>query len=170
MHDRLKLLLWKSVWEVVPTKSTVATRIERHEMREAEISCVLCGEHPETLHELLLHCPLSRTVWNESPGQLDIRVFGEGSVAAWVQKILHPHQSIGIPLEEQHFFQIYAANAIDLTWAARNHVEHWGSKSDALVLVHRVLRVRREHKAAWDKKNFNQVECKTGFPHPCGHS
>lgn len=75
-------------------------------------------------------------------------MFGEGSVAAWVQTILHPHQSIGIPLEEQHFFQSYAANAIDLTWAARNHVEHGGTKSTALVLAQRVLHVSREHKAA----------------------
>lgn len=61
-------------------------------------------------------------------------------------------QSLGIPLEGPALVQLYASNAIDLIWAARNHVVHGGLKCDALVLAHRVKRVSMEHKAAWQNK------------------
>lgn len=152
MHDRLKLLLWKVVWEVLPTKSIVAAQLGGSEMVDDELTCVLCGEHPESIQSLLLHCPFSRSIWSESPWQLNIRAFGDVSVAPWVQTILHPHQSIGIPLENHHLFQLFAANAIDMVWAARNQVVHGGKRCEALVLAHRVRRLSWEHRAAWQRK------------------
>ncbi|KAB1222926.1 hypothetical protein CJ030_MR2G019445 [Morella rubra] len=48
-----------------------------------------------------------------------------------VQIILHPHNLIGIPLEDQHLFQIFVVNGIDLVWAARNEVVHGAIARDS---------------------------------------
>lgn len=73
VHDRLKLLLWKVVWEVMPTKVTVAARVGSNGRRDVDLLCALCGEHSETLHHLLLLCPFSCAVWSESHGSLILR-------------------------------------------------------------------------------------------------
>lgn len=135
-----------------PTKVFVAARVGSSGRGDKDLLCALCGEHPETLHNLLLLCPFSCAVWSESPWQLDIMVFGEISVADWVLKVLHPHQSLGIPLEDQHLFQLYATKTIYLVWAARNHVAHGGPKSDVMQLALRVKRGSRGHKFACDIK------------------
>lgn len=112
----------------------------------------LCGEHAESLHHLLLFCPYSRSVWNESPWQLNIVAFGTGSVEDWIRSILHPHQSIGIPMEDQHLFQFFAANAIDLVWAARNQIAHGGKRLTMGETARRVRLLSWEHWHAWRKK------------------
>lgn len=120
MHEHLKLLLWKVTWEILPTKWNAAERVCSHVPSEEELLCSLCGEGMETFHHLLFFCPYSRGIWSELPWQINIAGFGIGSVGDWVSKVIHPHQHIGIPLEEQLFFQLYAANAIDMLWHCRN--------------------------------------------------
>lgn len=78
--------------------------------------------------------------------------FGDGTTAAWVKIILHPHQILGIPLEDQLLFQLYAATAIDLLWAIRNQIEHGGKGCDVQEFVRRVRRIALEHGDAWRKK------------------
>lgn len=78
--------------------------------------------------------------------------FRNDSVIGWVKKILHPHQQIGIPIEEQHLFQLFAVNAIDMTWSCRNRKEHDKQYCDALVLAARVRRLSWEHRRAWKDK------------------
>ncbi|KAB1219644.1 hypothetical protein CJ030_MR3G011096 [Morella rubra] len=78
--------------------------------------------------------------------------FGDGSVVNWVPKILHPHQLIGIPLEHQHLFQIFVANAMDLLWAAINQLVYKGKRCNVRELAHRVHRLSWEHKAAWQNQ------------------
>lgn len=54
---------------------------------------------------------------------MDIPAFGNISFRDWVQFLLHPN-SIGIPSEDMHFFQIFASNAMDLVWFNRNLAAH----------------------------------------------
>lgn len=116
MHERFKLLLWKVLWDIIPTKCKIAKRVGSGSSAEEELQCPLCGAGTEKFHHLLLMCPYSRVIWSESQCQINIAAFGSGSVGDWIQKILHPHQRIRIPLEEQHLFQLYTMNAIDLLW------------------------------------------------------
>lgn len=129
LHDRLKLLLWKVVWDLLPTKQKVALRIGGQVQLVDEMLCELCGEQTESLHHLLFVCPYSQAVWSESPWQLNIVAFEEGLVEDWIRHLLHPHHTIGIPLEDQHLFQISVANTIDMLWADRNRVAHGGQCS-----------------------------------------
>lgn len=81
MHDRFKLLLWKVTWEMLPTKVKVAERIGACDLGDDGIKCVLCGECPETLIDLLLLCPYSRAIWSEWIWQINSVAFGTGIVA-----------------------------------------------------------------------------------------
>ncbi|KAB1226792.1 hypothetical protein CJ030_MR1G021664 [Morella rubra] len=159
LHDQLKLLLWKVTWDGIPTKLKVADRIGGRGQLEGDLLCALCGEHLESLHQLLFICPYSRSVWSESPWQFNIALFGLGTVEEWVRIILHPHNSIGTPLEDQHLFQIFAVNAIDLVWGARNQVVHGGKESDPRELSRRVCNLSWEHRAACQKKlSLNKLQ------------
>lgn len=64
--------------------------------------------------------------------------FNEGTICEWIQKILHPHWLIGISLEDQHHFQLFAVNAIDIVWGGRNHIVHEGKSCDMEELARRV--------------------------------
>lgn len=150
---------------MLPTKIKVADRIGGRGRSEGELLCELCGEHPESLPQLLLIFPFSRSIWSESPWQLNIVVFGARTVEDWVRIILHPHQAIGIPLEDQHLFQIFAVNAIDLVWAARNQVAHGGKKSEMRELSRQVRNLSWEHRAAWQKK-LHLTRLQTWVPPP----
>lgn len=87
MHDRLKLLLWNVVWDILLTEWKVADCIGSREAEEEELLCSLCGEGPKSLHHLLLWCPYSRAIWSEFPWQLNIATSNDGSICEWIQKI-----------------------------------------------------------------------------------
>lgn len=106
MHERLKVLPWKVVWNLIPTKSAVAERVGAS--NPDTLLCELCGEGREDL-ELLLRCPVNRIMWRESPWLLDIVIFSNQPVTEWVKKLLHPHQPLGIPVEDQLNFQLFTA-------------------------------------------------------------
>lgn len=149
MHDRFKLLLWKVTWEILPTKVKVAGRLGECDLEAEGIYLGLCGEGPETLQHLIFFCSYSRVVWSESPWQLNIVVYGMGALTEWVQAILHPHKVLGIPLEDQLYFQLYAVIAIDFLWMARNEVVHGGRKWAVQESVYRVRKLGSEHLEAW---------------------
>lgn len=103
-------------------------------------------------------CPFSRTIWCESPWQIDILRFSTESMEVWIQKVCHPHRFIGIELEDQHKFQFFAANAIDMVWMARNSVVHQGIPCVMQGLVSRVGKISREHWIAWQSKSLSAKE------------
>lgn len=104
VHARFKMLMWKVVWDLLPTKGRVAARQRSSTEANLDILCPLYGKSLESPHHLLLMCPFSHVIWSESPWQMNIVQFGVRSVTEWVKKICHPHRLIGIPLEEQYRF------------------------------------------------------------------
>lgn len=78
--------------------------------------------------------------------------FGNSTVGDWVHKILHPHQRIGIPLQDQHLFQLFTVNAIDLLWSCRSRVVHDGKRWEVDELAIMVRKPGLEHHSAWIRK------------------
>lgn len=62
---------------------------------------------------------------------------------------LHPHQTIGTPLEDQHHFQLFAVNAMDMVWSSRNRVVHERIGCEAKDLALPVRKLSSEHRVAW---------------------
>jgi hypothetical protein len=72
-------------------------------------------------------------------------------MALWLDLILHP-EKIGIPLSDQHLFQIFATVACDQIWLARNEALHEDIVPNALVISSTINRIVKHHHSAWINK------------------
>jgi hypothetical protein len=57
--------------------------------------------------------------------------------------------SFGIPLRDQHKFQIFAAVACDILWFYRNKAYHDGLSYDAISVSRHINKITLEHYQAW---------------------
>lgn len=60
VHCRLKLLLWKIVWNILPTGSRIHQCLPDDSSRQS--SCLLCTEENESITHLLLTCLLAQNI------------------------------------------------------------------------------------------------------------
>jgi hypothetical protein len=67
----------------------------------------------------------------------------------WIKLILSPGCLLGIPSDEIHKFQIFAAVACDSLWFNRNKAFHTGQSVDAIVLSKSINSLTLEHYTAW---------------------
>lgn len=86
VHERLKTALWKLLWDVIPTKCSVAAGIGVR--AEDRGGCVLCGVAEESTKHLLFECLVSRIVWSPSPWSLDIRQFAVNPISEWLKILI----------------------------------------------------------------------------------
>jgi hypothetical protein len=54
----LKLMLWKTTWDILPTKSTLSSCIP-----SIEKTCILYNSEEETVHHLFNQCPHTQSIW-----------------------------------------------------------------------------------------------------------
>lgn len=93
-HARLKLLLWKVAWNILPTRARIAEGLTSQ--LDLVSLCPLCVAASESLHHLLLACPLSRLAWRESRWNLNTMVFLDQPFSAWLKVILQPNVFLGL--------------------------------------------------------------------------
>jgi hypothetical protein len=144
LNFRLKLFLWKVVWNIVPTKSRISLVIQSG----LDTSCSLCSTTSDSLMHLFFSCPIARVIWRNSFWPLDISALPIASMADWLLIILHP-EKIGIPLVDTHFFQIFAVIACDQIWYSRNKALHEGLIPNALSISRSVNQISKIHLSAW---------------------
>lgn len=114
VHERLKLCLWKLLWDVIPTKSKLAERMGSRE--DEDLMCVLCGKEIETTHHLLVGCIVSRILWSQSPWALDTGAFLHHPLLLWLTSIIDPSVFPELSEDDYHKFQLYALIAWEVTW------------------------------------------------------
>lgn len=66
VHERFKIIIWKLLWNVIPTKGRMAVHICLSGILK-ESQCVLCGPAEETTKHLMLECMVSQIIWSNSP-------------------------------------------------------------------------------------------------------
>lgn len=59
---------------------------------------------------------------------------------------------MSLPVEDYHYFQLYALVAWNLIWWTRNQIVHKVAALDLMELVNRIQRVTREHLLSWKQK------------------
>lgn len=148
VHERLKVLLWRIIWDTLPTRCRLAERIGSR--RENDLDCVLCGAEMESTYHLFLVCPVSRIIWRESPWPMDITVFSEAPLIDWIRLIILPRAD-WLPPEEHHHFQLFALNMLDIVWMARNTIVHEGGTIEVLELIRKIRNLSVEHLQAWQQ-------------------
>jgi hypothetical protein len=108
LNHRLRLLLWKMGWNILPTKSRISCCIPSAPI---DISCSLCSFSTDSLLHLFFSCLIARVVWRNSLWPLDSLALRIDSLSDWLFIILHP-KTIGIPASESHLFQIFCCGCL----------------------------------------------------------
>jgi exonuclease III len=145
INHRLKLFLWKMIWNIIPTKFRISQSLLSSPM---DISCSLCSGPIDSVLHLFFSCPIARVVWRQSFWPLDILAFNIADMTDWFSIILNPAR-IGIPLEDFHKFQIFAMVACDHIWFSRNKAHHEDLVPDALAISAHINKLVQEHFLAW---------------------
>ena len=73
----------------------------------------------------------------------------------WIDSILSPGHSLGIPSEDQHKFQIFAFVACDILWFYKNKALHDEVSLDARSVSAHINKISLEHFLAW--RSLTQV-------------
>lgn len=109
LHHRLRLFLWKMIWDIIPTKIRISFSIHNSTM---DTSCSLCSFPIDSILHLFFSCPIARVVWRNSFWPLDILDLRVSSMKSWLDLLLYL-EKIGTPISDQHPFQIFGMVACD---------------------------------------------------------
>jgi hypothetical protein len=69
INHRLKLFLWKMIWNIIPTKYRISHSLPSSQM---DTSCSLCVGPIDSIFHLFFSCPIARVVWHQSFWPIDI--------------------------------------------------------------------------------------------------
>ncbi|XP_042950095.1 uncharacterized protein LOC122282210 [Carya illinoinensis] len=164
IHDRHKLLLWKIIWDILPTRERLKSFIPSL----TSINCPLCDEAEETLLHLFIACPISRILWSQSKWPLNLTSLGLSSIKDWIQFILFPKVKLSLTTEEEHPFRIFAALILDFIWRLRNEKIH-NQKDISLQKISQQLNLSyEENMHAWGGK-FSNLSQKPWQNPPTNH-
>jgi hypothetical protein len=101
LNHRLKLFLWKMVWNVIPTKFQISQSIPSSLL---DTSCSLCSYPIDSLSHLFFTCPITRVVWRQSFWPLDTIALNVTNMTNWLLIILDPYRRLGVPPAETQRF------------------------------------------------------------------
>jgi hypothetical protein len=155
LNARLKLLLWKIAWDILPTKSKLNTIFP---ISAADSLCPLCKSEEDSFPHLFFRCCFARIAWRISLWPLDSTAWSSLSPSDWIKGLISPHVSFGIPKKDIHLFQIYAVGLCDLLWFSRNKAFHDGIIPNISLLASSIKKTALAHFAAWSSKASNIVE------------
>lgn len=68
IHDRYKLMIWKLLSNILPTRSRLSEIIPYQKKEE----CIFCNHEKETLMHLFVECPINRILWQQSSWPLNL--------------------------------------------------------------------------------------------------
>lgn len=85
LHERHKILLWKLLVDIISTKDRIKQFVPL-----SELHCYVCDQATETLHHLLLECPLAKLCWWNSHWTIRLTNFSHLSVSDWISYVLDP--------------------------------------------------------------------------------
>ena len=161
IHARLKNLLWKLAWEILPTTSILNRRFTL-----PSNECYLCGKALETLEHLFLQCDWAAQVWLLGPWPLRLNTLDSISIVDWVKMIINPKPFLALDDEATKEFQLFAAIMCDRVWMNRNKARVDGIKIASVDLARQVNKSFEEHKQAWKIQSKNSSKDKTWIPPP----
>jgi hypothetical protein len=140
LNDRLRLFLWKIPWNILPTKERLG-----HLFPISNTHCPLCKVADDSFTHLFFECFYTRVVWHLSFWPLDSTAIHFSSMETWIAAIISPRHSLGIPLRDQHKFQIFASVACDILWFYMNKALHENLTFDARSMSIHINKISLEH-------------------------
>lgn len=107
-HTRHHLLLWKLMAPVLPTLNRLIRIIPG-----LHSACYLCGESSESVHHLLLKCPISRLVWRNSPWHIRIEAYEHLEDWQWISLMIGPNNLFPVTQPDKLQMSIFLVVAFE---------------------------------------------------------
>lgn len=117
IHNRHKLLIWKLLHNILPTLARIQNYIP-----VVSQECYLCQSEVESLRHLLLHCPLTKSLWWNSPWNLRIDHFQDMQADEWFSAILDIDHALPIDVGEKIELLQFFVISFEQIWLERNNV------------------------------------------------
>ncbi|GLT59036.1 hypothetical protein SLA2020_318810 [Shorea laevis] len=127
--------------------------------------CPFCKGPPETLSHIFLECDLARILWRSSPWPILISVFSAKPISEWILAVIHPKETLGIPISDIRKFQLFAALTMDFIWMARNKLVHEDIQPTPSSAIRQIFSSLDSHCAAWRDAALPSL----WSPPPVGH-
>ncbi|XP_038687497.1 uncharacterized protein LOC119986877 [Tripterygium wilfordii] len=152
VHARFHLLLWKIIWDILPTRARLSGILY---IPEEQQLCPICNLERETLDHLMFGCLISLLVWSNSRWITNVPTLVHGGRADWVKVLMNPNL-IGISREDCQAFQLLALVTFDQTWRYRNDVLHGTLVRSINLVVAQIQHVHNQHCQAWRISRYVQ--------------
>ncbi|KAG2717649.1 hypothetical protein I3760_03G186200 [Carya illinoinensis] len=164
IHDRHKLLLWKILWNILPTKVTINERISQ----QVNMECTFCDQEEETTLHLFVKCPIAKILWQQGSWPLNIARLPIHSISDWIKMIIYLGKLLGLQENEGHHFQLYAVVLLDLLWKSRNEKVHNFSSFSLEEIKKQLATVYESYKNAWSIHSPTKTPTLVWNPPPFG--
>ncbi|KAL0402832.1 UNVERIFIED_CONTAM: LINE-1 retrotransposable element O protein [Sesamum radiatum] len=119
LHNRLKLFIWRTLFDTLPTKGKLAQSFQI-----SDPECLFCNSQVETAHHVFLCCPFTEKIWLLSKWQVRLHPLSHLSLREWFMKISDPKSSFFPDCSIQQEFITAWAITFELIWRARNERLH----------------------------------------------
>ncbi|KAG6650574.1 hypothetical protein CIPAW_06G053200 [Carya illinoinensis] len=160
IHDRHKLLLWKLLWNILPTKEKINERISQ----QINSECTFCNQGEETVLHLFVECPIVRILWKQGCWPLNIERLPILSISDWIEMIIHPGKFLGLQEQDCRRFQLYAVILLDLLWKKRNDIVHNHSTFSLEDAKKQLYTSYESYKNAWAERNSTKSSSQVWTP------
>lgn len=96
IHNRLKILLWKLIWNALPTTVCILSKISSPLNPPTCEPCSLCNTENEDVSHLVQHCDFVKKLCRLSPWPIQLESLQSIRIKGWILSILNPSNLLNI--------------------------------------------------------------------------
>ena len=144
IHERLKLLLWKIAWDILPTKVVLNRR-----WPQQDLHCVLCNHSDESIEHILISCPYTSIIWFLSIWLIITASLDHLSPYDIVKYAIFHHKHLQVSLENGYMITLFCSIFFDNIWRISNQTIFANYMPSLRKDANIINRACSEHIAAW---------------------
>lgn len=91
--------------------------------------CYLCDQGVESLHHLILQCPLIKHIWWNSPWKIKVELFSNMPTDEWIALILDAYNDLPLNETEKSKLLQFFVSSFERIWMERNNIWKGGTKT-----------------------------------------
>lgn len=148
IHDRHKMLLWKLIQDMLPTRARLSNIIPNIQLER----CLLCNEEEEMSIHLFVQCSIVHIIWQQSSWPLYLALLPTNSMTDWIQMIIDHVPLLSLIALKNHHFQLFAVIVMEFILRLRNYIMHNHSNLLLKKIMIQVETTYQVYKQAWKQK------------------
>lgn len=121
-HGRHALLLWKMLTNTLSTLEI----LQQYSFLK-ETNCYFCSQDQETIHHLLLCCPITKLLWWNSEWNLRVENFQHLKISEWIMQFIEDKSTLPVDKGTKHKMLNFLTTMMEQVWMIRNKVWKGGN-------------------------------------------